>query len=118
MRKLNVRLIAIGLLALAAVQLQPKPAQACVKFDRAAEMTLIDDTIASDKTPDARKAVLRALRKEMSFFRDKEKPTSDDRIQYNWLAIEARKLINEERVVATGKPGLDAGVFKTKKLPK
>lgn len=118
MRQLTIRLIATGLLALAAVQLQPNLAQACVKFDRSAEMTLIDDAIASDKTPEPRKAVLRALRKEMSFLRDKPSPTSDDTIQYNWLAIEALKLIGEQRVVATGTPNLDVGVLKTSKLPK
>jgi len=116
MRQLTTRLIAIGLLTLAAVQLQPKPAQACV--DRTAEMTLIDGTIASDRTPEPRKAVLRALRKEMSFLRDKASPTSDDTIQYNWLAIEALKLINEEPGTARGKPSIDIGVFKTSKLPK
>ena len=118
MRQLNLHLIAIGLLALAAVQLQPKAAQACIKPDRAAELTLIDDAIASDKTPDPRKAVLRALRKEMSFLRDKTNPTSDDTIQYNWLAIEALKLVSEQRGVATGTPNLDVGVFKKSKLPK
>ncbi len=118
MRQLNVRLIAIGLQALAAVQLQGGPAQACAKFDRTAEMTLIDDAIASDKTPDPRKAVLRALRKKMSSLHDKVNPTSDDTIQYNWLAIEALRLIGEQRVVATGRPNLDVGVFKASKLPK
>jgi len=117
MRQLNLRLIAIGLLALAAVQLQPNPAQACIKFDRTAEMTLVDDAIASYKTPAARKAMLRALRKEMSFFRDKPNPTSDDTLQYHWLATEALKLIGQQRVMATGRPKLDVGVFKASKLP-
>ena len=81
MRQLSKRLIAICLLALAAVQLQPTAVQACVKFDRAAELTLIDDAIASDQTPDPRKAVLRALRKEMSFFHDKPEPSTDDTIE-------------------------------------
>ena len=63
---MKARLIAIGLLALAAVQLQSRTAQACIKFDRTAEMMLIDDAIASDKTPHPRKAVLRALRKDLT----------------------------------------------------
>ena len=117
MRQLNLRLIAIGLLALAAVQLQPKPAQACIKFDRAAEIALIDEAIEAPKTPASDRAVLHALRKEMVFLLDKENPGSEDLISYHWLVTDALKRIGKQRVVWNGKANLDIGVFKTNKFP-
>src|SRR5947207_1701489 len=118
MRQLTTRLIAIGLLALAAGHLQPSPAQACIQFDRAAETALIDEMIAADKTAPAQKAVLRALRKEMIFLDAKKHPSRDDTLESHWLLTEALRLIGKGRIVATGKPQLDVGVFKINKLPK
>lgn len=118
MRHLSIRLIAIGFLAVAASAQQPGAAQACIKFDRAAEMALIDDAIVSDKTPAPQKAVLRALRKEIHFFRSRTAINSNDIVQHHWLTTEALRLIGKQRIVWNGAPDLDVGVFKQAKSAK
>ena len=64
------------LLALAAVQLQPSTARACIAFDRSAELALIDDAIASDSSSDQLKRLLRTIRRGLTFIN--ELPETDD----------------------------------------
>ena len=76
-------------------------AEACIKFDRDAEMAIIDEAIAAPKTPEWDKTVLRALRKEIVFFRDKNSWTSEDVLQIHWLTTAALKSLGRERIVWT-----------------
>ena len=57
------RLLAAGLLAVGLSQFSVGKAEACIKFDRAAEMALIDEGIAAKTTSEPSKAVLRAIRR-------------------------------------------------------
>jgi len=118
MRLVTIRLIAIGFLALGASAQQPRAAQACLKFDRAAEMALIDQAIASDKTPEADKATLRTLRKEMDAYRNKTTVDTKDIVENHRVTTAALKLIGKERIVWNGPPDLDVGVFKHTKSAK
>jgi hypothetical protein len=101
------RLLAACLLVAGLSQLSVGRAEACIKFDRAAEMALIDDAIAAKTTSDPKKAVLRALRKEMVVFREKQSQTSDDILQHHWLTTEALKLLGKERIVWQGSDEAD-----------
>src|SRR4051812_44723265 len=107
MRRVAVRLFAIGLLGLAAAQFHTAAAQACIKFDRTAEKALIDEGIASAKTSEANKAVLRAIRKEILFFRDKKRVNGEDILQHHYLTTEALKLLGKERIVWQAPEGVD-----------
>jgi hypothetical protein len=118
MRQLITRLIVIGLLALAAVQLQPSTAHACITFDRAAELALIDDAIASDSASDQLKRLLRTIRRGLTFINELPNPTSNDALEYHKLVTIALESIDKQRIPATGRPNLDIGVFKDNKLPK
>jgi hypothetical protein len=95
------RLLAVGLLAAGLSQLSVVEAEACIKFDRAAEMALIDEGIAAKTTSEPTKAVLRAIRKEIFYFRNKKSLTGEDILQNHWLTTEALKLIRKERIVWT-----------------
>jgi hypothetical protein len=108
-------LVAASLLALGLMNFSADKASACIKFDRGAEMALLDEAIASSKTSEPNKAVLRALRKEILVFRAKSAITSDDVVQHHWLTTEALKLIGKERIVWNGESELDVGVFKQTK---
>jgi hypothetical protein len=99
------RLLAAGLLAAGLSQLSVVQAEACIKFDRAAEMALIDAGIAADATSEAHKAVLRAIRKEIFYFRNKKSLTSEDILQNHWLTTEALKLLGKERIVWSAPEG-------------
>jgi hypothetical protein len=101
MSRLAIRLLAIGLLGLAAAQFHTTSAQACIKYDRAAELALIDEGIASPKTSEANKAVLRAIRKEIFFFHNKKSHDSEDVLQNHWLTTKALELLGRERIVWT-----------------
>ena len=108
------RLLAACLLAAALSQLSAGRAEACIKFDRAAEMALIDDAIAAPKTADPTRAVLRAIRKEILVFHSKTSLTSDDILQHHWLTTEALKLIGKERIVWQGSDEADSVPVKSR----
>ena len=116
MRHLVIRLIAIALLAVAASQLQPRAAQACIKFDRAAEMALIDKAIASRRTSAANKAALRGYRDEMIALR--ERTDSRAIAEHGEVTTKALALIGKQRIVWRGTAGLNVGVFKHTKSRK
>lgn len=97
--RLTNRIFAVAAFALAASQFQVGTAHACIKYDRGAEMALIDEAIGSSKTSDPDKAVLRALRKEIFVYRNKKSFTSDDFLQHHYLSTEALKMIGKERIV-------------------
>lgn len=99
--RMTARLLAVCLLAAGLNQLSAVKAEACIKFDRPAEMVLIDEGIASPKTSDSSKAVLRALRKEIIYFQNKKSPNSEDLLQNHWLTTEALNLLGKERIVWT-----------------
>jgi len=101
------RLLAAGLLAAGLSQLSVMRAEACIKFDRAAEMALIDEGIAAKTTSEPSKAVLRAIRKEIFYFRNKKSLTSEDILQNHWLTTEALKLLGKERIVWRGSEEAD-----------
>lgn len=103
--RVTIRLLMLALLGLSAGQLSAGSAQACIRFDRPAEMALIDGAIAAPETPDWNKAVLRALRKEMVVF--ESKTGSDDVLQYHWLVTDALKRIGKERIVWREPEGAD-----------
>jgi len=98
---LAIRLFAAALLAVCFIHAQTNTASACIKFDRAAEMAAIDEGIASSKTSEANKAVLRAIRKEIFFFRNKKSHDSEDVLQNHWLTTKALELLGKERIVWT-----------------
>lgn len=108
------RLLAAGLLAAGLCQLSTAKAEACIKYDRAAEMAAIDDGIAATTTSDPNKAVLRAIRKEMIAVRKKKSLTSDDFLQHHWLTTEALKLLGKQRIVWQGSDDANAKPAKGK----
>ena len=89
MRCLTARLIAIGLLA-AGFGLLAGHADACIRFDRAAEAHLIDRAIAAPATPAAQKAELKGLRQKMRASRG---ATSEQMVAYHNAVAQALKLL-------------------------
>ena len=96
MRCLTTRLIAIGLFAAGFVQFSPGHADACIRFDRAAEAHLIDRAIAAPATPAARKAELKTLRQKMRASRG---TGSEQMIAYHNAVAQALKLLGKERII-------------------
>src|SRR5262245_19600999 len=118
MRRVILHLIAIGFLAAAASAQQPRAAQACIKFDRAAEMALIDQAIASDKTSEADRTTLKAYKTEILALRKRAETESDAIYLHGRATTKALELIGRTRVVWTGAYDLDVGVFKQTKSAK
>jgi hypothetical protein len=118
MRRLTIRLAAVALLALAASQLHVGSAQACIKFDRAAEMVLIEQAIASPATSEANRTELKALRSEILDLRKKAETESEAIYLHGRVTTKALALLGKERVVWNGPPELDVGVFKKTKSTK
>lgn len=116
MRRLAIRSFILALLALAASQLHTGAAQACIKFDRAAEMALIDKAIAAPGTSDTNKAALKSARTKLVALAGK--PDSRNRAEYGEIVWDALALIGEKRVIWSGQPELDVGVFKKTKSAK
>ena len=116
MRRLTIRLLAICLLGAGSSQIVTGAAHACIKFDRGAEIALIDEAIMSPATPDAKKAALKAYRIEMTALSSR---TDGESIgKYGSAAKAALKLIGQDRIVWNGKAGkLDVGVFKDNSVP-
>jgi hypothetical protein len=100
MRCLTARLIAIGLLA-AGFGLLAGRADACIRFDRAAEAHLIDRAISAPATPAARKAELKGLRQKM---RANRGTRSEQMVAYHNAVAQALKLLDRERIVAQDIP--------------
>lgn len=115
MWRVIIRLIAIGFLALGASVQQPGAAQACTKFDRAAEMALIDQAIAADKTSEADRATLKAFKAEILALRKRAETDSEAIYLHGRTTTNALELIGRTRVVWTGDYELDVGVFKQTK---
>jgi len=97
--RLDVRLIAIAAFTLAAIQFHTGQARACIKYDRVAEMALIDAAIKSENTPAAYKTTLASLRKDILVLRNKNAPTSNDVSRHHDLTTTALKLIGKQRIV-------------------
>src|SRR5882724_4911584 len=116
MRRPTNHLAAVALLALAASQLWAGSAQACIKFDRTAEITLINEAIAAQDTSDANKAALSSARTKLDALA--AKTDSRSRAEYGEIVWDALALIGQKRVVWTEKPELDVGVFKRTKSVK
>ena len=118
MRRVTIHLIAIGFLAVAASALDPGAAQACIKFDRAAEMALIDQAIVSDKTSEVDRATLKAFKTEILALRKRAETDSEAIYLHGRATTRALELIGQTRVVWTGPAELNVGVFKQAKSAK
>src|SRR5947199_226478 len=109
MRQLTTRLIAIGLLALAAGHLQPTAAQACIQFDRAAEMAVINRAIASPRTASKTKAALVELRQQLVALQQKDAWDGDDGRRHGEMIRNALSLLGKQRIIYRGAVDQEAG---------
>jgi hypothetical protein len=101
MRCLTTRLIAMALLAAGLGLLLAGTADACIRFDRAAEAHLIDRAIAAPATPAAQRAELKGLRQKMRANRGNQ---SEQMVPYHNAVSQALKLLGRERIVAQDVP--------------
>lgn len=103
------RLLAICVFGLGAVA-QTGTAEACIKYDRVAEVRTIDRAIASPETSAAQKAELKSLRQKM---RSNRGTSSEQLIAYSDAVTQAMKVIGKNRIVfrdIPSKPGRQAGI--------
>ena len=108
MHQLTRRLLAAGLLALAATQL-PTAAQACIKFDRAAEMAVINRAIAAPRTAAKTKAALTELREQLVTLQSKDTWEGDDLYRHGEMIRKALSLLGKQRIIYRGPVEEEAG---------
>jgi len=113
---LAIRLFAAALLAVCFIHAQTNTASACIKFDRGAEMALIDEAIASPQTPAENKSALKAFRAEILALR--KKTESESIARHHVVTTKALNLIGKERIVWRAPDKLEVGVFKDRQMPK
>src|SRR5690242_20186685 len=99
MRHLAIRFCAASMLATAMLSLQAGSAAACIRFDRAAEMALIERAIASSRTPNSKKQRLRELKDEIVAVQNRSATSAQDVGRNHTLTTEALALIGKKRVV-------------------
>jgi hypothetical protein len=109
MHKPTKHLFGVGLLALAATQLLPTAAQACIKFDRAAEMAVINRAIAAPRTASRTKTALLELRQQLSVIQKKEIWKGDDVSRHGELVRKALGLLGKQRIIYRGPVEQEAG---------
>jgi len=101
MHQLTRRLLAVGLLALAATQL-PTAAQACIKFDRAAEMAVINRAIASPRTATRTRTALAELRQQLVASQKKDVWEGQDGYRHGEMIRKALGLLGKQRIIYRG----------------
>jgi hypothetical protein len=102
------RLLAICVFGLGVAQ--TGTAEACIKFDRVAEVRTIDRGIASPETSAAQKAELKSLRQKM---RQNRGTSSEQLVAYHEAVTQAMKVLGKSRIVyrdIPSKPGRQAGI--------
>jgi hypothetical protein len=88
------RLLAICVFGLGVAQ--AGTAEACIRYDRVAEIRTIDRAIASAETSAAQKAELKSLRQKMRANRGMQ---SEQLIAYHLAVTQAFKVLGRQRIV-------------------
>jgi len=97
-RRLTIQAIAIGLFGVA---FHAGSAHACIRFDRVAEVRVIDHAIAAPDTPATQRAELKLLRHKMRMSRG---TSSEQLIAYHQAVTQALKVLGKQRIILSDTP--------------